>query len=145
MRIGVLQSASHTSARTDALCTALINELRIADHQTDLITIPPIGDGFAALMAVGAHRLMNLHLSCDAVICLDYVACLTHHERKYALLLDQVPPSSGDSIPAEARYLANLIEAGIDEAKQLQSPVENNSQSSLRAAFDFSAILREFE
>ncbi len=146
MKIIVAQCTSHRNIKIDALSIALIDQLRSAEHQTDLIIIPPIGDGFEALMAVASHRLMNLRLLCDALICLDRAACLIQHPRKYAILPDQITQSENTPIPFESKYLANLIKAGTAEAKILKVSVRSGKrQLSSSDLFDFSTLLREFE
>lgn len=147
MKIILARCASHCDPETDARYKALDEGLRAAEHRTDLLIIPPLGDGFDALMAAASHRLMNLRGSCDALICLDRIACLLSHGRKFAVLPDQELQPANTHVSSEAEYLANLIEAGIREAESLPLPVRGKAkrQSISSARFDVTPLLRKLK
>lgn len=98
-------------------------------------------------MAVASHRLMDLKNSCDALICLDRVACLIRHSRKFAVLPDEETHSPDPLIASEDAYFLNLIEAGIEEAQTLQLPKRNQSdcESSLATQCNLSPLLRKLK
>lgn len=145
MKVILAQCASYRNSTIDSQCKTLIEQLRRAEHRTDLLIIPSIGTGFDALMAVASHRLMNLQDSCDALICLDRVACLLPHDRKFALLLDQDFDEEITHIASENDYLSNLIEQGLREAKSLSLALRGarKGQSSANVRLDIAPLLRE--
>lgn len=147
MKIILARSESHCNSEADARYNALDEGLRAAEHRTDLLVIPPLGDGFEALMAAASHRLMNLRSFCGALICLDRIACLLPHHRKFAFIPDQELQAAQTHVSSEAEYLSNLIEAGIREAESLQFPVRGKAkrQSVSTAVFDFAPLLRKLK
>ena len=147
MKIILAQCASYCSLETDENFKVLAKGLRRAGHRTDLLIIPPLGDGFEALMAAASHRLVNLRSFCDVLICLDRVACLLPHGRKFAFLSKQEPLPTDTYAPTEETYLTKLIEAGIEEAESLRLPIlsKKNGQSPSSSSIDVTPLLRKLK
>lgn len=147
MKIILARCASPWNPAADERYNALDEGLRAAKHRTDLLVIPPLGDGFEALMAAASHRLMNLQSFCNALICLDQVACLLQHHRKFAFFPDKELQKTNPPIPANADYLLNLIEAGISEAERVKvpRPGKGQQQTKSNSPFDVTALLRKLE
>ncbi len=147
MKIILVRCASCCSPETDAHYKALDEGLRSADHRTDLLIIPPLGDGFEALMATASHRLTNLRNSCDVLICLDRIACLLPHGRKFACFPNQEFASACTHVSSEGKYLSNLIEAGVGEAESVQLLVRGitERQSSSSPLLDVKLLLQKLK
>lgn len=147
MKIILARCASPWNHAADERYIALDEELRAAKHRTDLLVIPPLGDGFEALMAAASHRLMNLRSFCGALICLDRIACLLQHDRKFAFLPDEDLQSASTHVSAKAEYLSNLIEGGIREAERVKVPRLGKAkrQPNSNTLFDVTLLLRKLE
>lgn len=147
MKIILARCASPWNSAADERYNALDDGLRAAKHRTDLLVIPPLGEGFEALMAAASHRLMNLRSFCGALICLDRVACLLQHHRKFAFFPDEELQPKNPHMSAQADYLLNLIEAGMTEAERVEFPKlgKDERQPNSNLLFDVTLFLRKLE
>lgn len=124
MKIIIAQSA--LGAELDGYATALCDVLGGAGHATQRLVLPSIAAPGRALTNAASLRLLGTEAA-DALICLDPVAALLRHRRKYAWLLDGsfLDPDQGQRAaerPSDRHYLANVLRSAVAEARAIFAP-----------------------
>jgi hypothetical protein len=102
---------------------ALGDLLRQGGHQVQFLDLPAIGSGMEALTNIASHRLLNLS-GCDVLLCLDRVAAVLRHGRKFACLLDRRPELDGP----EADFLGKLLNSALGEAQSVPAPAKRTKK-----------------
>jgi hypothetical protein len=127
MRIIVAQSLARSSPSLEGHVQALCDMLATSGHDVQRVDLPAIADAEHALSTLASHRLLAFETHADVIICLDPLSAVLPHPRKIVWLLEEGAlraevHGSAEAIDPAARYLANVLAAGIEEALHRFAP-----------------------
>jgi hypothetical protein len=127
MKVLIAGSSTSALAATEGYARALRDRLQVEGHRVEQLDLPSIGVGDEAAPNLASYRLMDTAASADAIICLDPVAAVLPHPRKFCWLLDsasldvEAAPTGSERL-ADRLFIARVLRRGIDEARGIYVP-----------------------